>query len=278
MSVHGSSIEHMRDKSCPTCSLSHQKRGIYCGITCYRATPVTEETRNRMSKAKKGKPKTAAHSANISAGTKGKPKPWIAGHKNPNFQNKAGSQTKTRRRFLEAVRLRGQAWTAEHRQRHSETMLGPSNAMRGRKHSSESRAHMSAIKQEQYCQGRVKFRRYKLSAAEHEIAAYLFECDYAFVQQFHIKGEPYLYDFFIPALNLVLEYHGDYWHANPAKYASGTYLKIQCAGNVLVDDLWKRDAAKSEAATKHGYAFACLWEHEYKAKGMEAVRCLLASR
>lgn len=211
----------------------------------------------------------------MSVAQTGQSKPWLRGSHNPNYQNKAAGQPNVRQRFLVAVRARGQCWTKEQRQKHGQLMSGPRNAMRGRNHSAETLSRISNSRQDQLRQGLIKFRHYKLSSAEHEIAAYLTEQAYDFKQQFHIKGVPFLYDFFFPSLNLIIEYQGDYWHANPAKYKSGTLLRIPRAGYVLVDNIWQRDAVKREAALRHGYKFSCVWEHDYKSIGMEALRCLL---
>ena len=224
-----------------------------------------------MSAASKGRPKSAQMRARLSDATKGKPKPWHQGENNPNFGNKAQGTPEARERFLAASKARGQAWTAEDRQRHSDTMRGPSNKMRGRHHTAESIAKIAAAKTQQYCEGTVKTRRYKLSAAERAIAEHLTAKGVLFETQYHIKGVPYLYDFYFPSTNTLLEYQGDYWHANPTKYPRGTTLSIQNMGRVLVDDIWARDDAKRKAAEELGFRVVYVWEAEYKALGFEAL-------
>jgi G:T-mismatch repair DNA endonuclease (very short patch repair protein) len=223
-----------------------------------------------MSLASKGKAKSATHRKNISKGTTGKPKPWCNGERNPNFGNKA--QDSVREKFLAASKKRGLAWSDEDRDRHRAFMLGPGNQQRGKSHTPETIAKISAIKLQQYRDGTINFRRYRLSSAETEIAEFLTTMGVEFEQQFHIKGESFLYDFYMLKQNTLVEYNGDYWHANPRKYKSGSMLKIQNMGSVLVDDIWKRDAEKRLAAERHGFVVRYIWEDVYKSQGLEVLR------
>lgn len=134
---------------------------------------------------------------------------------------------------------------------------------------------MSETKSRQYREGTVQIRLNKRSAAEREIARQLEARGVQFKTQFHIDGVPYLYDFYFPSMNLIIEYQGDYWHAHPAKYPSGAMLRIQNVGLVLVDNIWARDEAKRKAAVENGFTIAYVWERDYKAQGMTAVECLL---
>lgn len=228
-----------------------------------------------MSNSGKGKPKSEAHRENISRGLSGKPKPWQKGEENPNFGNKAQGAPEARERFLAAVKERGQPWSTEDRERHRVFMLGPGNPQRGKPHTPEAVERIRAAKLHQYREGLVRFKRFKLSAAEREIAAFLTANGVEFEQQFHIKGEPFLYDFYVPKLNLLIEYNGDYWHANPIKYPKGTILNIQNVGAVLVDNIWKRDSEKRLAAERHGFVVRYIWEQGYKTQGLEVLRWLL---
>ncbi len=218
-----------------------------------------------------GVPKSAAHCANISRGLKGKSKPWQRGALNPNFGNKAAGTPEARRRFADGVRARGQSWTVEHRKQHSELMSGPSNAMRGTTHTPESIAKISLAKRQQYRDGTVRFSSDKISKPERALASFLLDRGYSFKQQFHIPGEPYWYDFKFHEANLILEFQGDYWHANPEKHKSGALLRIQSAGPILVDAIWARDAAKRVAAEKHGLKVVYFWEADFNRHGVESV-------
>lgn len=231
-----------------------------------------------MSIATKGKPKSKEHCENIRRGTAGKPKPWQQGENNVNFQNKARSTPTAQEHFLKAVKLRGQPWTDEHRKQHSERMLGDSNAMRGKRHSLETKVAISNTKIKQYKEGTVKFNRNKLSKDERSIARVLRMNGVHLKTQFHIPGVPYWYDFLFPDLNMIVEYQGNYWHANPKKYQPGTLLPIQSKGLVRVEDIWERDLKKKEAAVQAGYRVAYVWEEDYKLRGMSTIYEILQSQ
>jgi very-short-patch-repair endonuclease len=192
-----------------------------------------------------------------------------------NFGNKTQGTPEVRERFLKAVRVRGQSWSEEHRKKHSERMLGPSNAMRGTKHTPESIRAISEAKQKQYREGTVRVSRNKLSKAERSIARVLRMQGVQLTTQYHIPGVPYWYDFFFPDLGLIVEYQGNYWHANPKHYPPGTLLLIQGVGKVRVESIWERDLKKKEAATTAGYQVFYLWEDDYNLNGMSSLFELL---
>lgn len=128
---------------------------------------------------------------------------------------------------------------------------------------------MSASKKQQYADGTVNIRVYRMSKAEQELHAAIASSGLDVLSQYHIQGVPYFYDIFIPHLNLLIEYQGDYWHANPRKYPSGTMLAMQNIGPVLVDNIWARDAAKKKAAEDLGYQVLYIWEMDYKKYGVQ---------
>jgi G:T-mismatch repair DNA endonuclease (very short patch repair protein) len=207
----------------------------------------------------------------------GKPKPWLRGADNPNYQNKAQGIPEVRERMLVGIRQRGQAWTEKHRSEHRLRMLGPSNAMRGRHHSEETKRIISESKRRQYAQGVVRVRKYKISKAEREIHTTLQCLGVRVLTQFHIPQVPYLYDFYLPDCKLLIEFQGDYWHANPSKYPPGTTLRIlgRNGGDVPVERIWARDAEKKRAALESGYKIQYIWESDYRARGLEILKELL---
>ena len=113
---------------------------------------------------------------------------------------------------------------------------------------------------------------YKVSKAEKEIKLLLEARGFMVIAQFVIPNIPYIYDFYLPELNLILEYNGSYWHANPAIYKSGTLIQmVGFKDKILVDYIWDKDELKKQSAIKQGYSFAVVWESIYKERGYEAV-------
>lgn len=263
-------------KICPACGVEFCKSTKYCCAKCYFSAPVSKETRLKMSLASRGKKKTEAHRLNISLGTKGKPKPWVQGEKNPNFGGASHRKPGVLERLRKGSKLRGQAWNEGHRKAHSVRMLGPSNKMRGKTHSPESKKKISDAKKRQYALGLVKIKTPRVSRAEKEIEAYLLGANVDFRIQYSIPGVSYIYDFYFPGLNIILDYRGDYWHCNPEKYFTGELVSFPRGKKILVDDVWERDLDRVTKAEQSGITVKILWESDYKKERMGAVIRLLS--
>jgi hypothetical protein len=251
-------------KICPNCGKQFKKSTKYCCAACYFSVPKSAEERARMSAQRRGVPKPEGFGSKVSRAVKGKPKPWCVGELNPNYMGKAHNRPGVRDKMLEGVKKRGQAWGEEQRRRHSELMRGPTNKMRGRKHTEDTRRRISETKKEQYKYGGVRLRRYRVSSAEVHVQEILKRSGLDVHPQYHIEGVSYLYDIFVSSLNLLLEFQGDYWHANPRKYPAGTLLPMQNRGVVPVEEIWARDEAKKKVAEERGFRVAYLWESDYK--------------
>lgn len=65
------------------------------------------------------------------------------------------------------------------------------------------------------------------SKAEEEIALFLEKNNIIHIRQKHIKSinKNYRYDFYIPSENLIIEYNGSYFHADPRIYEAEYYNK-----------------------------------------------------
>lgn len=262
-------------KICPVCSKEFNKPNIYCSRACYFSIPVSDETKAKMSKASLGKPKSEHMRKALSASTTGKPKPWQQGENNVNYGGAYSNMPGIKEKISKLAKERGQCWTDEHRREHSLRMLGDINAMRGNTHSDETKLKVSEAKKKQHIDGTVKRNLNSISKAEKAIVEFLKYKGIIFYQQYHIKGYPYWFDFYIPEINTILEYQGDYWHANPNKYPSGFMLAIMNKGLVKVDDIWVIDAAKKKAVLDSGFIFKHIWESDYKKEGNDLVMKVL---
>ena len=60
--------------------------------------------------------------------------------------------------------------------------------------------------------------------------------------------------------NKLIEFNGDYWHANPDMYDENFFNKVS---GLTARKIWKKDEAKYEYAIKHGYKVLVIWESEY---------------
>lgn len=84
----------------------------------------------------------------------------------------------------------------------------------------------------------------------------------------------YLYD--IHRGNKIIEFNGDYWHANPE-----TYLFEDIVGNILNNkptyayEIWAKDAKKKSLAESLGYEVMVVWESEFLEMPRSTIeRCL----
>jgi len=60
--------------------------------------------------------------------------------------------------------------------------------------------------------------------------------------------------------NIVVEYNGDYWHANPEKYKENDIVHH----NIIAKDIWKNDSEKIKLYNNLGYKVIVIWEKDYK--------------
>jgi hypothetical protein len=82
--------------------------------------------------------------------------------------------------------------------------------------------------------------------------------------------ESYSYDLTIG--NKIIEFNGDYWHANPSIYQKDWFNKTK---KVLASELWEYDAKKIKLAESHGYKVHTIWENDYLQNPKETIqKCL----
>ena len=92
-----------------------------------------------------------------------------------------------------------------------------------------------------------------------------FECFYAtYNKEYFLSSIEalYFYDFTIPKIKKIIEFNGDYWHANPEFYNENEILKLP-GQEILVKDLWQKDAKKIEFARSKGFDVLVIWEKDY---------------
>lgn len=82
-----------------------------------------------------------------------------------------------------------------------------------------------------------------------------------FVVKSSYKVDTKICDVFIPKLNLIIEYFGDYWHCNPNKYSSD-YHNVK--KNLTAKEIWDYDKSKLELIKSYGYNLEVIWESELK--------------
>jgi G:T-mismatch repair DNA endonuclease (very short patch repair protein) len=75
------------------------------------------------------------------------------------------------------------------------------------------------------------------------------------------KVDTKICDIFLPKLNLIIEYNGDYWHCNPNKYNKDYFHQVK---NKTAKELWEYDKKKVDLILENGYNLEVVWESDYK--------------
>jgi hypothetical protein len=103
-----------------------------------------------------------------------------------------------------------------------------------------------------------------ISKAEKELFEHLKNLGIAVDKQFSLSrndGRWYHYD--IVYNNKIIEFNGDYWHANPKKYNESDIfsrnMKVCTAS-----DIWRKDREKIECAIRNNFEVMIVWESDYK--------------
>lgn len=97
------------------------------------------------------------------------------------------------------------------------------------------------------------------SKAEKNIIEELMTIGYNPIHSFRVDTK--ICDIFIPKLNLIIEYFGDYWHCNPNKYDSNYFNEKK---GKFAWELWEYDRKKLEIIKSYGYNLEVIWETDYK--------------
>lgn len=73
-------------------------------------------------------------------------------------------------------------------------------------------------------------------------------------------------DFFLKETGKVIEFYGDYWHANPTKYKIGTTINLGSGGIKNVEDVWEYDKMRINVILTVPYIrdVKIVWESEYR--------------
>lgn len=133
--------------------------------------------------------------------------------------------------------------------------VGPGNPFYGKKHTKESLKKMN----ETLTKTPRKFS--SSSKPEKEIEKILKKLNIDVKRTY--KVNEYICDIFIPKLNLIIEYNGDYWHCNPNKF-SKDYLHPH--KKKTSEEIWNEDKIRIDNIKKYGYNLEVVWESEYKGK------------
>lgn len=244
---------------------------------------LSQATKDRISISLKLSYKLGQHRI-ITEGGPGGRKFWLP-EKHKEAMKKA-VETKRKRGYYEL-----------HAKRHSEWMKLHA-PMRGKKMSQESREKMSAAKKRYYenggqchARGRMKTpqERKKLSQSTVKMwkegkfkygnGLFRSKLEIQFFEEFQrydpatehsfkliTQDKTYVFDVFVPSLNLVVEINGDYWHLNPSLYDASYRDESR---QVTAQDVWASDEIRIQVAKSHGHNAIVIWESDAKRLGTQ---------
>jgi very-short-patch-repair endonuclease len=110
---------------------------------------------------------------------------------------------------------------------------------------------------------------YRTSKGEETLSEILSELQITHTRQLQLKYEEvnkkrrFFYDIYIPKLNLIIEFNGDYWHANPDLYKASDLIHYRF-GDITAEEIWNKDLKKKKLAESAGYSIITVWEKEIK--------------
>lgn len=78
-----------------------------------------------------------------------------------------------------------------------------------------------------------------------------------------IEGTKYYVDELDNAHKIVVEYYGDFWHANPNIYEAEDEVNLP-GGSVLAEEIWTRDRKRRKCIEQKGYKMLVIWESDFK--------------
>ena len=80
-----------------------------------------------------------------------------------------------------------------------------------------------------------------------------------YIVKHSLRVETKICDIFIPSLNLIIEYNGDYWHCNPKKYGADYFNQKK---QKTAKELWEYDKNKIDLIKEKGYNLEIVWESD----------------
>lgn len=80
-------------------------------------------------------------------------------------------------------------------------------------------------------------------------------------------------DGYCKEINTIYEFHGDFWHGNPKKYA---FADINCISNMYFGELYKNTIEREKQIQELGYNLVVIWENDWNKlnKGIKIIQNL----
>jgi hypothetical protein len=90
------------------------------------------------------------------------------------------------------------------------------------------------------------------------------------IREKETNGKGYSYD--LTVNKKIIEFNGDYWHANPLIYGEDWINKTK---KMTASEIWQYDVDKIKLAELHGYKVLTVWESQYNKDPNEVIQRIL---
>jgi len=221
----------------------------------------SEEHKRKISEALKGRPNSKIsealrgrqfseeHKRSLSMALKGKPSNFKGKHHSEEAKRKIKIARKGKKQTEETIKKR--VLMLRGKKRSEEQKRNISESKKGKKRSEETKKKIKETTKKTWntpeMKEQARLRRLKQkfpkreTSIERKTKEWLDRKGINYIQQFNL-GDKFLCDFYIPALNLIVECDGTYWHSR--------------------EDMKKRDKAKDAYAKKCGFNIIRLSEEQ----------------
>ena len=90
-----------------------------------------------------------------------------------------------------------------------------------------------------------------------------------------VKNKGTFVDLFIEGRNKIIEFNGDFFHANPIKYKKDDIIKIAESEQYKAEEIWKKDSIRIKTLKNMGYDVLIIWENDVKRNyEIELIKCV----
>ena len=83
------------------------------------------------------------------------------------------------------------------------------------------------------------------------------------------KYNYYFYDYVVPERKKIIEFNGDYWHANPKMYDKSWAHPVT---KKAAFEIWESDSKKFDIARDNGYDIFVVWESDFRKNEEETIK------
>lgn len=108
-----------------------------------------------------------------------------------------------------------------------------------------------------------------VSKKEKEIGELLKSLGVDYIPSYRVDSK--ICDIYIPSINLIIEYFGDYWHCNPNKYDENYFNQKK---NMFAKEIWDYDNNKVGLIKNYDYNLEIVWESDLKYSNNKIINIL----